>query len=313
MKGSSLLKWTEKVSSAALWAIAITFVACYITVGFLAITNWKKIEMSLQVLNLLVLGIGFAVLVWGFWGGVASAAGACIVTFLVSVVTGHLSQFNLERIPFFMECLLFIAVGYLCLQFLQREQVEETTDRRQLERLEEEYLALAIEYGKREDLLKVLQKKHERIQKLEEMAGKVRSAGSDGKKAIQVSLSEIVNVLGRGEAEVTLYRGSGIIRHSPEREPVEIADGRDEIDNWLNEHRTALLVNNLTHDVRFTPGFGKATRIMSLVAVPLMWGGELRGTLRLTSVVPQAFTHEDLRMVNDAASFLVACLSQAPS
>ena len=82
----------------------------------------------------------------------------------------------------------------------------------------------------------------------------------------------------------------------------------DKIDRWLDEHRTALLVNNLTHDIRFTPGFGKTRQIMSLVAVPLVWEGALKGTLRLTSVQPQAFSHEDLRLVSEASSLLVPCL-----
>ncbi len=36
MKGSSLLKWTEKISGPGLWAIATTFAGCYVTVGFLS-------------------------------------------------------------------------------------------------------------------------------------------------------------------------------------------------------------------------------------------------------------------------------------
>jgi len=315
MKGSSVLKWTEKISSAGLMAIAAVFAACFVITGFLSANmladgKWheaQSLAFALQVLHLLAQGIAFTVLIWGFWGGFASAAGACLTTFVVSVVTGHMSDYKVERLPFFMECILFIILAWLCIQFLQREMFEEKTDRRQLEKLEEEYLALAIEFGKKEDLLGVLTKKQERITYLESMGERLKSAAGR-EPAIQMCLGEIVQVLGRGESEITLYTATGITRHARGAEPASLEGGRDEIDRWLEEHSTALLVNNLTHDVRFTPGFGKNRQIMSLVAVPLMWEGTLRGTLRITSIQPQAFSHEDLRLVNDAVTMLLPCL-----
>jgi len=272
---------------------------------------WKDpqhVRLSIQVLHLITLAVGFAVLIWGFWGGVASAAGACLTAFVASVIAGHVSEYNMERMPYFMECLLFIILSYLCIQFLQREAVEEKTDRRQLDRLEEEYLSLAIEFGKREELLRVLSKKQERIRYLEGMASRLQLVGKSRDEVIQQCLTDLVQVMGKGEAEVTIYTEKGLIRHSRGAQPAESEGGKDEIDRWLEEHRTALLVNNLTHDIRFTPGFGKTRQIMSLVAVPLVSGDALRGTLRLTSVQPQAFTHDDLRLVNEAAGLLLPCL-----
>ncbi|MEK7768008.1 MAG: GAF domain-containing protein, partial [bacterium] len=84
--------------------------------------------------------------------------------------------------------------------------------------------------------------------------------------------------------------------------------GRDEIDHWLAEHRTALLVNNLTHDVRFTHEFGRVRKSVSMVAVPLFREGTLNGSLRLSSAVPQAFSHDDLRFTSEAASLLLPVL-----
>lgn len=316
MKGSAILKWTEKVSSAGLWAIALVFSACFVVIGFLSVNiiaggGWQnpaQLRLALQSLHLITLAIVFAVLIWGFWGGVASAAGAAFTTFISSVIAGHLSGYRVERMPYFMECLLFILLAYLAIQFLQREAVEETTDRRQLDRLEADYLGLAIEYGKKEDLIKILQKKQDRILYLEGMAGRLRAGGRSVNEIVQMCLNDLVQVMGKGEVEVTTYTDKGLVRHSRGTAPVEAEGGLDEIDRWLEEHRTALLVNNLTHDIRFTPGFGKTRQIMSLVAVPLVWEGVLKGTLRLTSVQPQAFSHEDLRLISEASSLLVPCL-----
>jgi hypothetical protein len=137
------------------------------------------------------------------------------------------------------------------------------------------------------------------------MAVTMKSTAGHREEAIQACLDGIMQIVGKGEAEVVLYAEKGIRRFPRGSAPIEEQEGRDEIDRWLEEHRTALLVNNLTHDVRFTHEFGRSRRIVSVVAVPLAWAGALRGTLRLTSVVPQAFLHDDLRFASDAAGMLV--------
>ncbi len=305
---STLRRWTDKVSGATLWAIAATLGVFLLTLGFLAVNTWQNAGLSLQVVHLIGIGIAFATLVWGFWGAAVSTTAACLVTLGVTVIAGRLSlesHVPFARPPFLFECLMFVGLGWMCLRFLEREAVEEIADRRQLERLEEEYLEMAIQFGKREELHKVLLKKQERVRQLEAMGSRLRSGGASLPEAVQLCLGELVQVVGKGEAEVILYTPRGVVRHPKGGSPMEIESGRDEIDRWLEEHRTALLVNNLTHDVRFTSGFGKTRQIVSLVAVPLSWEGELKGTLRLTSVVPQAFTHEDLRFASDAAALLV--------
>lgn len=304
---SALRRWTDKVSVATLWAIAATMAVFYVTLGFLAVNNWQNAALSLQVVHLIGIGIAFTVLVWGFWGAAVGTTAACLTTLMVTIVAGRLSlesHLPFARAPFMFECLLFIGLGWMCLRFLDRETVEEIADRRQLERLEEEYLELAIQFGKREELHKVLVKKQERVRQLEAMGARLRGGHASIPEAVQLCLNELVQVVGKGEAEVILYTAHGVARHPKGGAPLEIDNGRDEIDRWLEEHRTALLVNNLTHDVRFTSGFSKTRQIVSLVAVPLSWEAELKGTLRLTSVVPQAFSHEDLRFASEAAALL---------
>jgi len=314
--GSSLspvLKWSEKVSGNTLAAVGAMLAVSYGIIGFLAVSNWDHAQFALQVVNLLSIAISFAVLVWGFWGGVASAAAACLIAFLVTVIAGRWSLTSgspFARLPFFIESLLFFVTAYLSLQFLEREEVEEIADRRQLDRLEEEYLDLAKEYGKKEELLKVLEKKRGRFKRIEAMAAKLSESRGGKEEAIQFCLGEMLQIAGKGEAEVALYSEQGVVRHPFSMQAMEVAGGRDEIDRWLDEHRTALLVNNLTHDVRFTHDFGRSRQIVSLVAVPLIWDNRLQGTLRLTSVVPQAFSHDDLRFASEAAVLLLPILSR---
>jgi hypothetical protein len=308
-------------------AVAVTLAAAFVVLGFLAARSCARIPVAsqpplapgipvaLQILHLASIAIGFASLMWGFWGAIGSATGACLMSLTVVVVAGRASlesHLVFARSPFLVECLLFGTLGWMCLQFLEREQVEETADWRQLERLEEEFLELAIQFGKREELLRVLEKKQERLRHLDALGARMRSEASAPEGYTQICLAEVVQGVGKGEAEVVLYGdGAAVVRHPRGGTPVAVDEGRDEIDRWLEEHRTALLVNNLTHDVRFTPGFGRSRQIVSVVAVPLVFEGHLRGTLRLSSTTPQAFTHEDLRFASEAAGILLPLIFQS--
>jgi len=308
-KGSPAARWAERASPAALSAVAVTLAAAFVVLGFLAVRNWEQVPTALQVLHLAALAIGFAALLWGFWGAVGSAGGACLTALAVTVIAGRVSLEShraFARGPFLVECVFFGLLAWLCLQFLEREEVEETADRRQLERLEEEFLELAIQFGKREELLRVLEKKQDRLRQLDALGGRMRAEASDAAGYIQICLAEVVRGVGKGEAEIVLYQGgTSVVRHPRGDAQMDVADGRDEIDRWLEEHRTALLVNNLTHDVRFTPGFGRSRQIVSVVAVPLVSEGKLMGTLRLSSTTPLAFTHEDLRFASEAVGILL--------
>jgi hypothetical protein len=292
-------------------AVAGTLLAAYVILGFLAGGSWERAPFALQVLHLGTVGIGFGALLWGFWGAIATGAVAAVTGLAVTIAGGRLaleSHKEFTRAPFLLECLLFGVLAWMTTRFLEREQTEETADRRQLERLEEEFLDLAIQYGKKEDLLKVLQRKAERIGRIEALAGLLPAGGEPG-RAIQTCLEQVAASIGKGDAELLLLDGQGgATRHPRGAAPVPVVEGRDEIDRWVEEHRTALLVNNLTHDVRFTPAFGRARQIASAVAVPMMWDGRLRGTLRLSSTTPQAFSHDDLRFATEAANLLAPAL-----
>lgn len=311
LRGTPMVRWAEQAGSRALWAIGVMLVIAYGIVGVLTASAWQNEIYALQIVGLLAVFIGFAVMVWGFWGGIGAAAGAVAVALAVTVLAGRWSlrtDLPFERMPFVLEAGLFCVTAYLCVRFIEREEVEETADRRQLDRLEGEYLDLAVKYGSRESLLKMLRKKAGKFERLEVMAARLKEEPGGAAGAIQACLTEIVVTLEKGEGEVALREGAVTVRHSRGGEPVELGGGVDEIDRWLEAHQTALLVNNLTHDMRFTTEFSRSRAVVSVMAVPLVWGDDLKGTLRVTSVVPQAFSHDDLRYVSAAAEILVPVL-----
>lgn len=280
-----VLKWSERVSPAMLWAIGAMLVTMDAVLGGLALANWRTPHLSVQVLGLLTLLIGFA----------------------VTIGAGHLSLRHAEplaRSPYLAVMALCAATAWLCLQYMEREVTEETGDRRRLEELEAEYLELAVQYGKREELLRVLERKDGRLRLMESMQGRLAALRGQTAEAVQYALDQVTQALGKGEPEVILHTDRGIARHARGAAPVESPGGRDEIDHWMAEHRTALLVSNLANDVRFTNEFGRVRKIQSMVAVPLYREGTMAGSLRLTSAAAQAFSHDDLRFVSEAAELL---------
>ncbi len=311
MRESPILRWASKITRGQIIAVAVMLIGTCLVLAGLTIDNWQDSGASMQTLHLMCLVIAFSVLMWGFWGAIASAGFAFITGAVVAIVAGHMSlkyEIPLARSTFWLENLLFLVCAFLCLRFAEREEVESTFGTRQLERLEAEFLNMAVQYGKREELFKTLEGRLAQAKRLEEMTARLESTRENVAESIQVCLEVVAQGIGKGEAEIAMYTHDGAIRHPRGGPAFEAEEGRDEIDQWMGEHRTALLVNNLPHDVRFTQEFGKKRQIMSVVAVPLIKDGRLRGMLRMTSVVPQAFSHDDLRFASEAATLLAPIL-----
>lgn len=312
MKESPVLRWASKITKSQIIAVAVLLAVTSVILGVLAVESWLVPAAAMQTLHLLTLVIAFSVLMWGFWGGIVSSGWAFLTVAVVAIIAGHLSlryQIPVSRMAYWLESLLCIAAAYFCMRFSEREEIEETVGKRQLERLEVEFLELAVQYGKREDLHRILQGRMVQAGRLEEMAARLQSRKGDPDEVLQICLNAVAQGIGKGEAEFAMYKGDQVIRHPRGAAAFEAEEGKDEIDQWMAEHRTALLVNNLPHDVRFTQEFGKRRQVMSVIAVPLIKENRLIGTLRMTSVVPQVFSHDDLRFTSEAAGLLAPYLA----
>jgi len=70
----------------------------------------------------------------------------------------------------------------------------------------------------------------------------------------------------------------------------------DQIMGWMLKNKTALVINNLNEDKRFTTGNSPASQIRSLVCVPMFVKSRMIGVLTLFNKIKASFTDDDKRL-----------------
>lgn len=86
----------------------------------------------------------------------------------------------------------------------------------------------------------------------------------------------------------------------------------DAFDYWVIRNRKRLLVTDTQKDFRFDPRhLGEGEDVASLISAPLLHEGRVLGTLRLHSSKPEAFSADDLRLLDAIAILASAALSNA--
>lgn len=115
--------------------------------------------------------------------------------------------------------------------------------------------------------------------------------------SLGVDDTELVLLDEHGERVICVGRprGTGSNRVCGERETSELLSS-----NWISEVLSTgqpFLCNDVTLDPRLSLEF-RGTRTRSLLAVPIMVGGEKRGTLRVATAQPGSFGSEDLAFLS---------------
>ncbi len=80
---------------------------------------------------------------------------------------------------------------------------------------------------------------------------------------------------------------------------------------WVVEHRKPVLVDDVTKDERWIVSAERGTRIRSLIAAPLMVGGDVHGVLTISDSRPGYFTEAHQRLVTAAASQVANAVNNA--
>jgi sigma-B regulation protein RsbU (phosphoserine phosphatase) len=71
---------------------------------------------------------------------------------------------------------------------------------------------------------------------------------------------------------------------------------------WMLKNKTALVINNLNEDKRFTTGNSPASQIRSLVCVPMFVKSRMIGVLTLFNKIKASFTDDDKRLLSICAA-----------
>ncbi len=86
----------------------------------------------------------------------------------------------------------------------------------------------------------------------------------------------------------------------------------DMFDEWVARHNKRLIVSDTHQDFRFDINQTlKQEIVRSLIAVPLLHGGRVMGTLRINAARREAFTNEDLRLLDAIGALASSAISNA--
>ena len=114
----------------------------------------------------------------------------------------------------------------------------------------------------------------------------------------------------------TMAEDLSTVAHQPigrqEREAEGLRQGADLFDYWVVKNQRRLIVHDAHQDFRFdVKEAARLERLRSLIIVPLLQERRAIGTLRINSSQPNAFTNDDLRLLDIIAVLASSALSNA--
>lgn len=86
----------------------------------------------------------------------------------------------------------------------------------------------------------------------------------------------------------------------------------DLFDDWVVRHNKRLIVSDAQQDFRFdSHQTMKQSLVRSVIAIPLLHGGRVMGTLRVNSSRAESFTNDDLRLLDAIGALASSAISNA--
>ena len=238
------------------------------------------------------------VFTWAFSGPILATS----LTVLAILVALYLALSTKEPALFLQSILyavLFVAVVF----FLLRLQRKNNRKQIQKDKESEALHAVKIEQAKKEALKEVLEKKIHTFLDLRRFSEDLKTP-SQMEEAAQKMVEEISRVMGKAEESV-LYlvdesrQGLQLMAGSRvDKEPIKEKEGTL-FDHWVMKRSLGVMVEDSQNDFRF-PADDKLdrNRLRSLSACPLVTENKVLGVLRVGSSKPNAFSTDDLRLLD---------------
>lgn len=85
----------------------------------------------------------------------------------------------------------------------------------------------------------------------------------------------------------------------------------DMFDDWVVRHNKRLIVSDTHQDFRFDSHQTMKQELRSLIAIPLLHGGRVMGTLRINASQSEAFSNDDLRLLDAIGALASSAISNA--
>lgn len=263
----------------------------------------------------LLLYLFYLPVIAGWFGG--GSAGGFI--FAATSVVAALFSWTVSHSNFF----LWLVPGYGLLCFLLYRMDGRFEDRASATRVDLEKTAstkndLDVEYRQRGESVSIFFEKYSTYYNLRKLAEEF---------AERISLNDLSQLVTTRTLEF-IPKGGGcflvLASHNEEKlsvvaskttkesAPLRRKEG-DLFDHWVIRNRKRLLVTDTQKDFRFDIRHvgSKGAEIRSLIAAPLLYVGRVLGTLRLHSGKPEAYTADDLRLLDAIATLASSALSNA--
>ncbi len=311
-------------------SVAIFTLAAFLLLSYVLSFTWRweyRGNLIYLVLGLYLLYnplIVLAFLSLGLGGG----AIAVIFSFLFGSLTFIITNLGLYRLP----PASFLITGLISGIFLKRERNWQRQNKIDREELEANYRLLQEEQAKNTSEKEGWRKRILKYSLLREITESLSSSLSQEEISHLVTDSALY-LIGRGKTALlflveegklalraaflsgpsgagqTGQRGDLFVPQAPRIK----SKAGDAFDRWVLKRRQNLIVADGEKDFRFRTSGGDegGRKVRSLISSPLLWGGEVRGLLRLDSSAPDEYGASDLRLLDIVANLTSLALENA--
>ncbi|MBN1688459.1 MAG: diguanylate cyclase [Candidatus Omnitrophica bacterium] len=273
----------------------------------------SRIGLSLAAFLLPILGGWYA---FRFMGGVLFALYAFVMVFFIV---------GISSFPVF---LWFLLVYFLCCYglYLLDQSFENriATIRVDREQYQNEKNDLEVAYRTKGESISILFEKYSTYYNLRKLAEELSTTLSVSELANKI-VQHTSDFIFRGDVSImTLAQAEGhhlpviaiheFARKEAKNFKIDIKQLRegDHFDFWVLRNRRRVIVNDTLQDFRFDVKENiRNENLRSMIIAPLLHEGRVMGTLRVNSGLPDAFTNDDLRLLDTIAVLASSAVSNA--
>lgn len=300
------------------YKIAFTLISIitFITAASIFVFGFSKIDADSAFLKN-VTPYGFMLLSAGLiliWQGAGLSGGLAFLA--LSVLLAMLVSFSLNSLIYNFQVIILFGISLPSYLFCQKGAALLVKQDEQISRQEEEGNILNARFEKDTELIEALFVKVDRYNMLKDL-GEAFNAKLSLKDIYQLTLDRACEIIGiADEAKLFLVAEDtqGLALCSLKtRDGSNISSKEADIfDKWVFEKRQPLYIQDITTDFRFGYKQDKGiSKFTSLIIVPLIIQDRIMGLLRLSSKEKDAYTADDLRLLDFISDLASAAINNA--
>jgi len=271
-------------------------------------TYLSRIALALDGFLLVILAGWFSYRLT--WGIIFSIAASIFV--LLASVTAHLPVF----IWFIVQ---YAVLGYLIFRMVDNCENQIAAFEVDKEKYQNEKNALEVSYRSKGEGISIFFEKYSTYYHLRKTAEELSTTLSVS-QVCQMVVARAGDFITAGDAVlVTLATIPGeasslsVVAWKADKNYEKfIRKEGDLFDEWVVRHNKRLIVSDAHQDFRFDSHLTmKQTLVRSIIAIPLLHGGRVMGTLRVNSARAETFTNDELRLLDAIGALASSAISNA--